>query len=91
MGMNAESQVVRPELLEELRMNINASFISDLQYAPYFFKAACCLAVAPVDRYSLHEWNNAVAYLLKDMEPCTDPLIAKQKFVNIVQSRKHPE
>ncbi|HNW87225.1 MAG TPA: hypothetical protein PLP25_04730 [Candidatus Limiplasma sp.] len=88
MRKNARKQTVHPELLEELRLYTNAYFISDLQYTPYFFKAACCLAAVPVNRYSLNEWNSAVAYLLKDLEPCTDPSIAKQKFVDIVQSRK---
>ena len=88
MRNNVESQPVNLEPLEELRMKFSASFISDLHFAPFFFKAARCLAGVPADRYSLQEWNGAVVYVLKNVDLCTDSLAAQQKFAKAVYGRK---
>ncbi len=88
MKEKAVTETTRMELLEELRMAIGADFISDIKFSPFYSIALRHLTALPVDRFSLHEWNDAVAYLLIDKRRCANPHEAQQRFKRYLAEKR---
>lgn len=54
-----------PDLLEELRVIVQCTYISDLSAPPYGAEAICFLSEIEMEKYPLSEWTSAIAYLTK--------------------------
>ena len=68
-------------MFEELRQRTGARYVSDLRRPPYREKAIAMLAQnTRGGGYSLHEWNDALEYLLLH-EACSSIEEAKQVFI----------
>lgn len=67
-------------MFEELRQRTGARYVSDLRRPPYRERAIAMLAPNTRGGYSLHEWNDALEYLLLH-EACSSIEEAKQVFI----------
>lgn len=54
------------ELLEELRIQTGAEYISSLRYSPYREAANSLIRKIPPNRYPKAVWQDAYAYLAED-------------------------
>ncbi|MEA4998015.1 MAG: hypothetical protein VB087_01365 [Candidatus Limiplasma sp.] len=73
------------ELLEEVRNRLHCAYLSDLRFSPMKTQAIRCLANMDGCRYSLWEWNDAIAYLLEENTVCGDILTAQDRFRQAAQ------
>ena len=68
-------------MFEELRQRTGARYVSDLRRPPYRERAIAMLAQnTRGGGYSLHEWNDALEYLLLH-EACSSIEEAKRVFI----------
>ena len=66
-------------LLEDLREETGALYISDLRHSPYHESAIRMLSQENAGRYTMSEWNEALEYLLLH-ERCATVAEARQVF-----------
>ncbi len=59
------------DLLEELRLQTHAEYISDLHYSPYREEALIIAEMLPRELYSEAAWADMCAYLAEDRSEAT--------------------
>lgn len=69
MNNNRKMSAPSPVLLEELRVVAGCDYISQLPEPPYGQTALSWLSKFEIEAYSLAEWSDTIAYLLKAKYP----------------------